>query len=268
MSAKDATAGAQGQSPTERPLELAMVRPSRRRSLPQEVTGQLVELVASGAAPELVLPPERRLCEQLGVSRNVLREALSALDGLGVTETRGKRRVGIAARARAQMVARSEPRTAERQLILEPIEARQILEPEIAAIAAKRASPEAIAEVARWLTAMEDGVARGERVVEYDSAFHVAIARATENQMLVQVIGALTDALRDSRELSFQPQEAVRASIEGHRAILVALESHDARAARLAMRTHLRSVEKLIRASLNITARAGGSSDGALVTAH
>jgi GntR family transcriptional repressor for pyruvate dehydrogenase complex len=235
---------------SERALELLRVQPTRRRSLAKEVTDQLVELVATDGAPELTLPSERELCDRLGVSRNVLREALSALDGLQVTEIRGKRRIGIAARARAQLVARKEPRNAERQLVLDPIEARQILEPEVASIAAKRASPVAIQEIEDWLCQMEQGLARGERVVEYDSAFHVAIARATENQTLTHVVSALTDALRESRELSFQPPDAGRAAIDDHHAILAALKAHDPRAARQAMRAHLRAVEKLIRASL------------------
>ena len=85
MNALDETVVAAGSEvEAAQQLELVRVRRSRRRSLPQEVANRLVELVASGGAPELVLPPERQLSEQLGVSRNVLREALSALDGLDV----------------------------------------------------------------------------------------------------------------------------------------------------------------------------------------
>lgn len=73
-----------------RPSELAGARPLQRRSLPQEVSEQMLELIASADAAEVALPSERRLCDQFGVGRNVLREALSALEGLGVTRVRGK----------------------------------------------------------------------------------------------------------------------------------------------------------------------------------
>jgi GntR family transcriptional regulator, transcriptional repressor for pyruvate dehydrogenase complex len=232
-----------------RPSELAGARPLQRRSLPQEVSEQMLELIASADAAEVALPSERRLCEQFGVGRNVLREALSALEGRGVTRVQGKVRIGNSARARAQLLARA-PATAERALALDPIEARRIMEPEIAALAAERAGKDEIEEITGWLMQMEQAHARGERVVEFDSAFHVAIARASENHTLVQVVAALTEALRDSRELSFQPEPAGRAAIEGHRAILDALRAKDPRAARRAMRKHLDRVEQLIRASL------------------
>src|SRR5712691_1409415 len=63
--------------------ELARIRPARRRSLPEAIVAQLLELIASAGTPEYRLPPERALCEQLGVSRTSLREALSALRHLG-----------------------------------------------------------------------------------------------------------------------------------------------------------------------------------------
>jgi len=248
--AKLGESASQAKREDQSPVELVGAHPPERRSLPREVAGQLIELIASAGVPEVLLPAERNLCEQLGVSRNVLREALSELEGQGVTETRHKKRVGVAARARAQLVARMQSPNSERQLALGPIEARQILEPEIARLAARRATSDAIDEVERWLTAMEQGLARGERVVEYDSAFHVAIARAAGNPVLVQVVGALTDALRESRELSFQPADGAEAAIQGHRAILSALRAGDAPRARQAMRAHLKSIEQLIKASL------------------
>jgi DNA-binding FadR family transcriptional regulator len=228
----------------------ADLRPARRRSLPLEVADQLVELIASASESELVLPAERRLCDQLGVSRNVLREALSALGHQGVIETRGKVRIGLPTRARARLVARVASGGPERELVLDPMEVRRMLEPEAAALAAGRATEDAIAELARWVALMEQGLARGERVVEYDSAFHVGIAQATGNHTLVQLVGALTDTLRESRERSFVPPGAADGALADHRAILDAVRAGDAAAARRAMQAHLARVERLIRASL------------------
>lgn len=233
-----------------RPSEVLRIRPARRRSLPQEIIDQLVELVASGGFPDHRLPPERILCGLLGVSRAPLREALSTLNHLGVIETQGKAKYGRVARARAEVVARLAVASPEQELVTDPLEVRRMLEPEAAAKAAQRANANAVDEIAHWLQLMEEAANRGERVVDYDSAFHVSIARATGNHTLVQLIAALTDALRESRELSFRPYEAVQIALVGHREILAALRAHNADKARRAMNRHLDQVERLIRDSL------------------
>lgn len=88
---------------------------------------------------------------------------------------------------------------------------------------------------------MDEGERRGEHVVEYDSAFHVAIARTTRNPTLVTLVAALTDASREAREASFQPSTAVRTYLHDHRAILQAIRDGDPDKARAAMTAHLSS---------------------------
>jgi GntR family transcriptional regulator, transcriptional repressor for pyruvate dehydrogenase complex len=233
------------------PARLTGARPARRKGLPHEVADQLLELIANSGSPQVTLPSERQLGDDLAVSRNVLREALAALDHMGVVETRGKKRIGDTSRARALLLARASTQPPERELLLDPIEVRRILEPESAALAAKRASDQSIREIKHTIDLMDAGVRRGESVIEYDSAFHIAIARATANQILIELVGALGEALRPSRELSFRPTEASRAALEDHRAILEAIQAGDARAARRAMRSHLDHVEDLIRSTVS-----------------
>jgi GntR family transcriptional repressor for pyruvate dehydrogenase complex len=231
--------------------DLEEIRPPQRRSLPRQVADELLARIAGGQAAEVALPPERQLSEQLGVSRNVIREALSALNHLGVIETRGKLRIGLAARSRAQLLARAPVDGAERELLIDPIEARRVLEPEVAAIAAERASEEILQEAQHWLELMEQARLRDDRAADYDSAFHVSIARATGNRTLIELIATLTDTLQDSRELSFRPPEAMDTAIEDHRLILEAVRAGDVAGARLAMGRHLGRVESLIRRSLS-----------------
>jgi DNA-binding FadR family transcriptional regulator len=227
-----------------------IARPVRRRSLPIEVADQLLELIAAAGALELVLPAERQLSEQLRVSRNVLREALAALEGIGAVEVRGRSRVGIVPRARTQLVARVQTRGPESALLVDPIEARDIFEPEVAALAAQRATPDAIGEIERWLTLMEQGVARRERIVEYDAAFHVAVARATGNRTVVEIIGAINDAVGHSREHSFRAAGGAEGAIAHHHQILAAIRERDSEGARLAMREHLEHVGQRVREAL------------------
>jgi len=137
------------------------------------------------------------------------------------------------------------------------MEVRRILEPEVASLAAKRASAEATDDMERYVTLMEEAAARGDSLVDYDSAFHVAIAQATGNGTLVALVRALNDTLRESRGLSFRPEAAPAQAISDHAAILAAIRAGDPVAATAAMRHHLDRVEGLIRDSLRADAPAG-----------
>jgi GntR family transcriptional repressor for pyruvate dehydrogenase complex len=234
---------------------LRALRPTQRRKLPDDVADQLLDLIASSAGSEIVLPAERALSEQLSVSRNVLREALAALQHAGVIETRGKARIAHVGQARARRVARL-PRPSDP--VLDPMEVRRILEPEVASLAAKRATPDALRDLERYIALMEEATLRGDTVVDYDSAFHVAIAAATGNETLVALVRVLNDVLRASRELSFEPDSAPRKAIADHAAILSAIRAKDAVGAATAMGHHLDRVESLMRDGLRTAERDAG----------
>lgn len=235
---------------TEQRRILPAVKPMRRRSLSADVADQLLELIADeDGETEVVLPAERILGNDLGVSRNVLREALAMLDGLRVIETRGKARVADPQRARAQMIARVPG--ARRRLATDPLEVRRMLEPEAAALAARRGTPAAIAEIARAVELMEAAHERGEEGIDQDAAFHASIARATGNQTLAELVDAVSEVLRSSRQRSFEPAAATAMARADHRAILAAIEAGDPATARREMRKHLARVERLILEALD-----------------
>jgi GntR family transcriptional repressor for pyruvate dehydrogenase complex len=96
--------------------------------------------------------------------------------------------------------------------------------------------------------------------VEYDAAFHISIARATGNQTLVELVTALADVLKDSREMSFSTVAAGETALGDHREIAAALRRRDADSARAAMGSHLGTVAALIRASVG--------QPGAVAAAH
>lgn len=233
-----------------------VIKRARRSSLPEEISRQLLGLIASGSFRDNRLPAERVMCAELGVSRGPLREAFSGLQHLGVLETRGNARYGRPERARAEL-ARLPTIDPDEVLMAHPLEARRLLEPEVAALAAARATPAALEEIDYWLVALEQAPDRN-IALEQDSAFHVAIARATGNQALVGLIQALTDSLRESRALSMQPDEGPRLSSRAHRTIYDALAARDPDKARFAMRLHLDQVERLIHEALHA---ADGSSE-------
>jgi len=216
-------------------MDAAPLRPVERRTLPEEVLDRLLDLIAAGNSPTQRLLPEHVLCERLDVSRGVLREALSALGQLGST---------IAAQThilRRAAAAESLPERIEHAL-----EVRQLLEPPMARLAAQRATPQALEAIQRFLQLMErtrDGL---DSVVACDSGFHVSIARATGNAMLVHLISAVADALTSTRRLSLEAAGGIETSLAGHRVIVDALLDRDPDGAQTAMQRHLDDVAKLI----------------------
>lgn len=236
--------------PEPAPNAARAFRPARRTSLVDDIADQLLALILQQEPGESALPSERELCDQLGVSRGPVREAISALHHLGVIETRGKTRYGRPDRALAQTITRATAGAPARALVDDPMEVRRILEPATAALAASRIDAEALAELERWLDRMEEVGRRGEVVVEYDSAFHVGIARATGNAILADLVTSLTETVVTSRATSFAGEAGFERSLGGHREILAALRARDPEAARAAMQRHLDDVERLIRERL------------------
>jgi GntR family transcriptional repressor for pyruvate dehydrogenase complex len=235
------------------PAEIALdeLAPVTRRSLSDEVLDRLLELLAAGTSPTQRLLPEHALCRRLGVSRSALREARAALGHLGVVETRGKTRVGSTVAARSQLMKRAAVATSPAEQIRHALEARRLLEPPMAGLAAERATADAITRVRGFFDLMEDAAGRGEPIIDYDSGFHVSIARAAGNPTLVHMVSAIADSLASTRTLSLDTARGVDVSMAGHRAILAALVGRDAEAARAAMEQHLDDVAGLIVVSSN-----------------
>lgn len=224
----------------------AGLRPVRRRTLSQEVVERLLRFIASGDAPVRRLPPEPVLCEQLEVSRTALREGLSALSQLGVIQTRGKARIGSTVAARSQLLSRDGVALV-REGVEHPLEVRALLEPPMAALAAGRMTAQALSDIERFLALMREAGEEHELIVEYDSGFHVAIARATGNPTLVYMVSAIADALAATRELSLAAPGGVETALSGHQTIVDALRAHDSAAAQAAMHAHIQDVAQLLR---------------------
>ena len=188
------------------------------------------------------LPPERALAEQFQVSRASVREALRSLELLGVVETHA---------GGGTFVRRTAPEDLARPLsnlivrghtIADVIEVRGLLEPAIAAAAAKRITMGELAELRAILDEQGKKVAAGEPYAEEDVRFHELIGQAARNELLTTMLGVIWDVLRSSREQWLQTNQRAHASIDAHRRILTALETHDADAAHAAAAEHIHAV--------------------------
>jgi DNA-binding FadR family transcriptional regulator len=229
-----------------------LLAPVRHRTLADEVLDRLVEFIASGDAPSQQLLPEHALCERLGVSRGALREALAGLGHLGIVQTRGKARIASTVAARAHLLRRAVSIDSPREVVGHAMEARGLLEPPMARLAAERATPEALATIQQFLELMERAPDGPELIVDYDSGFHISIARSTGNPTLVHMVSAIADALAATRRLSLHAPGGTETSVAGHRVIVRALVERDPMAAERAMREHLHDVARLIHLSESV----------------
>jgi len=188
------------------------------------------------------LPSERDLSAKLEVSRASLREALIALELTGYVEVRGGSGVYISARPRdGAALPEAGPGP------FEVLQARRVIEVEIAAIAAQMATDRAIDAILLAVEAMERDHDDHTTNEQADRNFHMSIANATGNSALVGVMNYLWDQrghLWHKLKEHFQTEELRKETLGDHRAILQAIASHDPAAARKAMRNHLGRVTK------------------------
>jgi DNA-binding FadR family transcriptional regulator len=222
------------------------------RRLYRQIAEQLRAAIAAGEfAPGARLPPERDLAVQLAVSRPSVREALIALEVEGLVEVRmgsGVYVTGAAPRAAAApgMDAALGP--------FDIIRARQLIEAELAALAARSCTPATVKRLRAAVKAMDDDIARGVMPMRGDREFHVALAEASDNAALVRVVTELFDERNNPLFVQlgqhFENARSWRAAVAEHRAVLRAVADGDAATARRAMRDHLQQSHDRFAAAL------------------
>jgi len=185
------------------------------------------------------LPAERDLAKQLGVSRPSVREALIALEVEGWVEVRTGS--GVYVLDRPQPGAREVPATEWGPLEL--IRARRVIEGEIASQAAQHAKRKHLQCMSEAIAAMKHDTARDVAPLQGDRDFHIAIASACDNTVLVETVqgfwnarhGPLFTRLGDY----FESAPSWRTAIAEHEAVLSAIRCRDAEGARVAMHQHM-----------------------------
>jgi GntR family transcriptional regulator, transcriptional repressor for pyruvate dehydrogenase complex len=235
---------------------------TRRGRLRDRAADQLLEMVVSGGLePGERLPPERELCERLGVSRTVVREALNLLEARGLISIEHGRGAVVsggntdAVRDALGLILRVRPK-----VLWELLEMRAILEVGISGLAAGRATKEDTDAMRVQLERMAAAIDAPEGYVDADVEFHALLARAARNGVLLTMLEPIVDLLRVSRRVSAsrRPGSALRALGE-HEEILRRVEAGDAEGARREMRAHLANTVKDIEAVLGEGALEEGS---------
>jgi DNA-binding FadR family transcriptional regulator len=201
----------------------------------------LGEAIIAGRYPAgSVVPPEPILCEQLGVSRTVVRETVKSLVAKGLLSTGPK--VGTRVMPSdhwnwfdPDVVAWQSKAGLTREFLRDLQELRRVVEPAAVRLAAERATPEDIAAIELAFAGMKKAVEEGGDYVAYDLRFHQGLLRACRNRMIVQMSKALAALLRTSFEISTTRKDGPRNSLPLHRAVLDAVIRKDAAAAETAI---------------------------------
>ncbi|GAA4433596.1 FadR/GntR family transcriptional regulator [Georgenia halophila] len=205
------------------------------------VATQLLDLFTSGSiAPGTRLPPERQLAARLEVGRSAVREALAALEILGVVDVRpgsGTYLRGTASELLPQSlswgVLIGERSTAEL------LELRSGLEIYVARLAADRLTDEQLASLAGHLDDMRESVAELRTFVRADLAFHREIALSADNSVLLDLLQIVRSLLRVWVDRAVEDEAHARTALEEHEAVYTALASGDGDRAASTMARHM-----------------------------
>ena len=217
-----------------------------------EVAERLLSYFTSGdIAVGTRLPAERQLAASLGVGRSAVREALAALEILGIVVVRP----GSGTYLRGG-ISELLPRTLSWGLMLgaprtrELIELRSGLEVQAAQLAAERISAEALSRIGSHLAQMAETVADLDAFVEADAAFHREIAVSSGNYALQELLQSIRSLLRIWVDRAVTDKIHAVAALEEHREILSALEARDTVRVEQAMRSHMLTASQRLLAGL------------------
>ena len=190
------------------------------------------------------LPSEREMCDQYGVSRTVIREAIRSLNEKGLTDIQPGRGTFVANDTSAAM--RNSlglmVRVAQEPTQSELVQIRAILEPEIAALAALNATEDDITLLRTAVSEMDRALHDAGQFIRADQNFHLQLARATQNGLIPLLLDPIVDLLWEQRKRIFLVAGGAERGQYHHKRILKAIIDGDSEAGRRYMREHLEQV--------------------------
>ena len=231
-------------------MNLSLLSPSlparRPRNLAMGVVDSLADRIRDGSlACGDKLATESALMAEFGVSRTVIREALSKLQAAALVQTRHGVGTFVVGPEEGSTFRIGREHLATVRDVVAMLELRIGVETEAAGLAAQRRTAENLSAMRRALIAFTQAVEAGRDAVGPDFQFHLEIARATQNphfSSLLQSLGTATipRARLDPSSASADERQAYLRRVNAeHGSIVDAIEGHDGEAARAAMRTHL-----------------------------
>jgi GntR family transcriptional repressor for pyruvate dehydrogenase complex len=222
-------------------------------SLTDKAIEQIRDLIRTGAlAPGSRLPPESELAAQLGLSRNLAREAVKVLAVARVLEVRRGDGTYVTSLKPSLLLegigGAVDLLQGDAGALLDLLEVRRLLEPAATALAASRISDDTLAELRHHLDAMRTARDDVEQLNEHDAAFHRTVVSATGNESLLSVLEGISGrTLRTRVWRGMVNADAAGRTLDEHEAIYVALAGHDASLGFAAALMHVNTTEQWMR---------------------
>jgi GntR family transcriptional repressor for pyruvate dehydrogenase complex len=194
------------------------------------------------------LPTERALAEQFHVSRTAVREAMKILAQKGLVDMRPGRGTIVVDGAREAMENSigllMKMKSGEVGSSDDLVEVRAILETEIAALAAARATEIEIAAMREAIRVMDESLDDADAFITADNSFHEALAQATQNALILTLLNSIVHLLSEQRKQIFEVDGGPQRGQMHHRRILECVIRRDPASARAAMGAHLLQVRE------------------------
>ena len=233
------------------------LRAVKKKRIHEEIIDQIREELANGRLkPGDRLPSERELSTRFQVSRASVREAIRALESMDVVTIKTGEGTFVATGSEILFSPLVSIILQQKDVLLDIFEARKVIEPEIAALAARRASLEEIRQMEEMLEEQARQIARGESGLEADTAFHSLLTQSTKNKVFLRLNDAIVDSLYETRERSLHVYGRPARSLAGHREILKAIRAKNPAQARHAMLHHLTAIEQNVLKPSSVERRA------------
>lgn len=227
--------------------EKSVYKAIRASRLYEQIVEQIEHSILKGVLkPGDQLPAERELAQQFGVSRTAVREAVKTLREKGLVEAYSGRGTFVtdgtsqAMRESLDLLIKIGQQEGSTHLA----ELRQILEPEIAALAATRIEEQLVATMREAVAVMDRSLRNPDAYIEADLDFHLALAEAAGNPLVLSLIDSIVGLLREQRMGIFYVEGGPERGQYHHKRIFQAIEKRDPDAAREAMRAHLTQVSQ------------------------
>jgi GntR family transcriptional repressor for pyruvate dehydrogenase complex len=213
----------------------------------EHIVRQIEESITRGVLkPGDQLPAERELAQQFGVSRTAVREAVRVLSEKGLVEAYSGRGTFVT-NGTSQAIRQSFDLMIK---IGQPdgstylAEVREILEPGISALAAIRAEESHINQLREAVDVMDRSRHDADAFIEGDLDFHLALAEAAGNPMILSLIDSIVGLLREQRLRTYYIEGGPERGQFHHKRILEAVEHHDPERARAMMQAHMQQVRE------------------------
>jgi GntR family transcriptional repressor for pyruvate dehydrogenase complex len=225
--------------------------PIRIETASEQAINRLISMVRTGQLkPGDRLPPQRELTGLLGLSQTVVREAVRGLASMGIVEIRHGQGVFVRSVSPKMLI---EPETLffllEKEAFFQAIEVRRILEVESVALAAERATEDDLAALRGSLAKMRDAADSGDPL-RFSPEFHTLLARASGNDVLASMMQSFIRLIAQASSMIARAvPDSIAQEYPQHLEVYRAVASRDPERARRAMRKHVATAERHLRAA-------------------